>query len=558
MEISLFSEISLIIAIGTFIGLIMHLLKQPLIISHIVTGVVVGPSVLNLVQSEDTIQVFATFGIALLLFIIGLGLNPKVIKELGHASAITGFIQISLITLLGWGAMLLMGFSQQQSWLVGLALAFSSTIIILKLLSDKKEQTRLYGKLAIGLLLVQDIVATVALIGIASFAEGGLIIGDLTALTIKGLLVAGGLTWFSLKLRPHIDKIVADSQEFLFLFALGWGLGIASLFEMLGFSVEVGALFAGVSIASAPYAQEIGARLRPLRDFFIVLFFIMLGAQFDIFNVGSMLLPALMLSAIVVIIKPLIVMLILGFLGYTKSTSFKAGLTMAQISEFSLVFIILAAEHGKIGQDIITLITLVAFISIGISTYLILYADKLYGLLESRLRLFEHRKVAYDQEAASRYTMILFGYKKGGSEFLKLFHSIGKPYVVVDYDPEVIDILEHRKEHYIYGDATDLELLEEAGVAKAKLIISTITDHQINLLLVEQIHKLNPRAVLLCHSDNAREAADLYQAGATYVMMPHYIGSEKISSFIKRNGFKKSEFNKFRQKHLEYLQSHIE
>lgn len=559
MELSLFSEISLVIAIAMFIGLIMHLLRQPLIISHILTGIVIGPSILGLVSSEDTIKVFANFGIALLLFVIGLGLNPTVIRELGRVSAITGLTQIGISALIGYGVASLLGFGSTTSWLIGLAMSFSSTIIILKLLSDKKEQTRLYGKLAIGLLLVQDVIASIALIGVSALGQDGeFSSSELLELSLKGLLVGIGLYLFSAKILPHISKVIANSQEFLFLFALGWGLGISSLFELSGFSIEVGALFAGVSLAPLPYSQEMSARLRPLRDFFIVLFFIELGSQIDIFHISSIIWQAIVLSIMVVIIKPILVMFILGMLGYTKNTSFKTGLAMAQISEFSIVLILVARDHGQLGDEIISLITMVALISIAASTYMIMYTNGLYKLLESRLRLFERKKIEYEQESANRYEIVLFGYKKGGAEFMKIFHSMKKHFVVIDYDPEVIDHLEHRKYNFIYGDATDLELLEEAGVQHAKLVISTITDHATNKILVPQILKMNKNTVLICQSDTAKDAAELYSLGATYVMMPHYIGSEKIGNFIRRNGFVKAEFKKFRDKHLSDLESNYE
>ncbi len=553
MELSLFSEISLIIAISTLIGLVMHFMRQPLLISHIITGIVVGPSVLGLINSPEAISALSSFGIALLLFIIGLGLNPRVIRELGKASLITGTVQVGLTVIVGYWLSRLLGFGAAASWIIALALAFSSTIIALKLLSDKKEQTRLYGKLAIGLLLVQDVIATLSLIGITAISQGGLELTALGELALKGIAIAAAMTLFATQALPRVMNYIAGSQELLFLFALGWGLGISSLFEIAGFSLEVGALFAGVSLASLPYASEMSARLRPLRDFFIVLFFIELGVQLQLNLVGSILLPAILMSLLVVILQPIFVLVTLGLLGYTKNTSFKTALTMAQISEFSLVFIFLARNQGQVDDRVVTLITLVALVTIAISTYMIIYSDKLYRLFAEKLQLFERRKTHAEKEIPLRHDVLIFGYKKGGHEFSRTFKSLGKSYVVIDYDPQVIDHLEHSRIPYIYGDATDIELLQEAGTGQAKLIISTVTDRETNTFLVKQVLKMNPRAVLICQADNTRDAAELYALGATYVMMPHFIGSEKISAFIKRNGFKKSGFEKFRKQHLASL-----
>jgi len=554
----LFSEISLIIAIGTFFGLIMRLLKQPLIIGHIITGILIGPSVLDLVEIGETVEVFSKIGIALLLFIIGIGLNPKVIRELGRVSSITGVIQVSLTTLIGFGAATVMGYSGGEALAIGVGISFSSTIIILKLLSDKKEQTRLYGKISIGLLLIQDIIATLVLLATSALSEGSLSFNEFGVLALKGLVLAGILTIASAYILPHINSIIAGSQEFLFLFALGWGLGISSFFEVSGFSIEIGALFAGVALASLPYAQEISARLRPLRDFFIVLFFIELGLGLQIDGISEVIVPVAVLSVLVIIIKPLIIMTILGFMEYTKHTSFKAGIAMAQVSEFSLVFAILALHEELISQEVVTILTLTALFSIGVSTYLILYTDKLYTRFEHGLRLFEKRKITPDRESHHQFQMALFGYHKGGLQFVKTFKSLHKKFVIVDYDPDVIDHLEHSKQDYIYGDVTDIELLDELGVDKIKLIVSTITDHQTNMFLASHISKANPRGVLILHAETPQEAAELYSEGATYVLMPHYIGSERIGAFIKKNGFKKSEFKKYAQKHLLFLQQHVD
>jgi Kef-type K+ transport system membrane component KefB len=558
MELSVFSEISLIIAIATFVGLIMHLLKQPLIISYIITGIIVGPSLFNIVQSHDTVDVFAKIGISLLLFIIGLGLNPKVIKEVGKAAALTGVGQVLFTTIFGYGLIRMLGFESTEAIYIAIALTFSSTIIVLKLLSDKKEQGRLYGKISIGFLLVQDIIATFALV-VAATAGDGLITGDgLLELTLKGIILGLGLFLFSARIIPHLSTVIAGSTEFLFLFALGWGFGIATLFNESGFSLEVGALFAGVALAPMVYAQEIASRLRPLRDFFIVLFFVSLGAGLSLDSLLGVLPQGIILSLFVLIGNPLIVIIIMGLLGYTKKTSFKAGLTVAQISEFSLVFILLGHEMGNVSLRTVSLITVVALTTIAVSTYMIIYADKLFEFVERYMRLFERRTKLPEREYVQQYDIMLFGYKKGGAEFAKIFERMNKKYVVIDYDPEIIEHMDNAHVPYIYGDVMDLELLEEAGTDMAKLILITVTDHPTTLFLVEQILKMNPKVVLICNSDSAKEAAELYALGATYVIMPHYIGSEKIGNFIKRNGLKKSEFKKFRENHLAALESSSE
>ncbi len=559
MHESIFAELSLIIAIAAIMALFMRLLRQPLIIGHILTGILVGPSVLHLVESAQTIQVFASIGIALLLFIIGLGLNPKVIKEVGRVASIAGVLQVMLTAGFAWGGGIILGLTNTESIFLGVALAFSSTIIILKLLSDKKEQTRLYGKIATGLLIIQDIIATIALLFVTSQqGESGFSSTHLVSLVLKGLAIIIPLFFIGNVILPRLSKLIAGSQEFLFLFAVGWGFGTAALFEKAGFSLEIGALLAGMALASLPYTQEISARLRPLRDFFIVVFFITLGTQLNFGHFQKLVPAIIMCSAIVIVLKPVIILTIMGLMGYTKRTSFKTAIAMAQISEFSLVFVILGNKQHLVSDDLVSIVTLVALISIAVSSYLIVYADQLYVFLERTLTLFEQRKEHFEKESRQHYDLVLFGYQKGGHEFLKVFEGLKKKYIIIDYDPEVIDRLEHQKQPYLYGDATDIELLEEAGLDKAKLIVSTISDHSSNMFLLTLLEKINPKAVIILHAETVGEAGELYEKGASYVVMPHYIGSEKIGAFIRKNGLKKSEFKKYRQKHLAYLQNHYD
>lgn len=561
MHESVFAEISIIIAIAAGVSLFMRTIRQPLIIGYIVTGIIVGPSLLNLINSPQTIDVFSSIGIALLLFIIGLGLNPKVIKEVGKVSAVVGTFQVIFSTVIGYVGGIALGYTKTEALFFGVALAFSSTIIILKLLSDKHEQSRLYGKVATGLLIVQDLMAATALLFVtAKGTEQGFMVSNLVMLISKGLIIAVPLFFIGMVILPKMHKFIAGSQEFLFLFAIGWGFGFAALFEHAGFSLEMGALLAGVALAGLPYAQEAAARLRPLRDFFIIVFFITLGTGLNLHHFGR-LLPAVIIGTVaVVFIKPLIVLATMGFLGYTKRTSFKAAVTTAQVSEFSLVFIILGNRQGLVSNNVMAALTVIALITIAASTYMIIYSDKLFGWFEHQLNFFERIKPSTTRERMRRrsYDMVLFGYHKGGQEFIKVFKSLKRDFVVVDYDPEVIEILEQQKIEYIYGDITDIELLEEIGLEKPKLVVSTITDYDTTVFLVRLLSQKNPGSVIICHADNINEADDLYELGATYVMMPHYIGSEKIGWLIKRSGLKKSEFKELREKHIEYLHSHYE
>lgn len=559
MESTIFAQLSLVIAVVAIVSIIMKLLRQPLIVGYILTGILVGPSFLHLIQDKETFEGFSKIGIALLLFIIGLGLNLDIIRKLGKTVLTVAVLEIGAMMVLGYLVSIAIGLSAMDALFIGAALTFSSTIIIVKVLNDKREQTRLYGQICIGILLVEDIAATIALLVLSTNngGGGGFSPLELGMLAVKGIALAGALALVSTKILPRLSKFIASSQELLFLFAIAWGFGVATLFALSGFSLEVGALFAGVSLAGLPYAQEIAARLKPLRDFFVVVFFIVLGEGLELHNLGQAILPAIALSLVVILFKPLMVMTGLGLLGYTKRTSFKAGLPIAQISEFSLILIVLAQSYGLVSAQTSAIVTLVAIITIGATTYLMHYDDELYAGLEHRLRLFERRIVKEESKTNADYPVVMFGYHKGGQEFAKVFREMRRRFIVVDYNPEVIEQLERQRINFMYGDATDPELLRELNINKAKLIVSVMVDFPTNLSLLKHVAHENPDAIFICHADTFEEANELYNNGATYIMMPYLIGSEKIGNFLKRTSLDKKDFDNYRDRHLTQLETQL-
>jgi Kef-type K+ transport system membrane component KefB/Trk K+ transport system NAD-binding subunit len=550
---NVFSGLSLIIVIGAAVALLMRAINQPLIIGHILTGIIVGPALFHVAKSPDTLSLFSDLGIALLLFIIGLGLNPQIVKEVSKTATYVGVIQVGVITALGWAVGSALGLSGTSAGFLGFSLAVSSTIIILKMLSDKHEQARLYGKIAISVSLVQDLIAIALVVVTSAGSSKSLAIGTTISLALKGGILALAIYWVSSRLLPQFHRLISGSQEFLFLFAIAWGLGSAALFQKIGLSSEIGALLAGICLASQPYAQEIAARLRPLRDFFVIVFFIALGANLNLHHIGSMFKIILASALIVIVAKPLISMAVMGYLGYTKRTGFKASVALAQVSEFSIVLVLLGQRRGLIDSSLVTAITFIALCSIAASSYLIIFSDQIFSKLERFLDIFERGQTHGEPAAPRNYEMVLFGYQKGGHEFVKVFRQLTKNFVVIDYDPEIIDVLEQRKIHHIYSDATDVELLEEANIAKAKLIVSTLTDPLATSSLLNFLKRKQSDAVVIAEADSPKQAGKLYDEGASYVILPHFIGGEKISAFVKKSGLNKSEFKRIREQHIRYL-----
>lgn len=542
--------ISAVIIVG-----FIRFLRQPLIIGYILTGILLGPYFLGLTGATETIRIFSQLGVAFLLFTVGIGLNPHVIKEVGKVSLITGVGQVLFTTGIGYGIARILGFVPLHALYLAVALSFSSTIIIMKLLYDKGDTEKLYGRIAIGFLIVQDIIAVIILMAVSSFS-GGRPINVIWDTLLSGITLLIVLGLFSVYLLPRLVARVAKSQEFLFLFAIGWSLAVASLFHAANFSLEIGALLAGMALSISPYRYEISAKMKPLRDFFVVLFFVFLGTQLGFDDIRVFITPAIVLSLFVLVGNPLIVMALMGALGYTSRNSFRAGLTVAQISEFSLILIALGATVGHLDRSLLSLVTLVGIITIAGSSYMILYSDRIFLRLAHMLRIFERPGKKVDRhriETETRYKVILFGYNRIGYDILNALAIKHISTIVIDYNPEVIKELTARSTPCLYGDATDLELLQTLGLEHAAMLISTIPDIDTNMLLMRESKKRNPKIIIIVAAHQIDHANMLYEAGASYVILPHFLGGTHVAQMITARLPHKLRFDQIRAEHLAYL-----
>jgi len=552
-----FFEVGLVIGIATLISLLVRYLRQPLIIGYILAGVIVGPSLLNLISSPDTITVFSHMGVALLLFVVGLGLNPKVIKEVGLVSIVTGVGQAVFTIVVGFFLSLALGFSKLTALYIGLALAFSSTILILKLLSDKNELESLYGKISIGFLLVQDLLAIVTLIIVSSLNGGGTAQMLVLSVVLKGLLLLVGLFLIGVYLLPRITKVVAKSQEMLLLFSISWAFALSFLFYKAGFSLEIGALIAGVTLSLSPYRYEISSKMKPLRDFFLVLFFIMLGYQLGFSDIQQNILPVILFSLLVLIGNPLSVLILMGLMGHTKRNGFLAGWTVAQIGEFSHILIALGFSIGHLEKGIVSIITAVTLITIAISSYLVLYASRVYPYIAKYLTIFEKKniKATVPHLGSKKYDVLLFGCDRVGHDLIVLLKKLKKKFLVIDHNPEIVSSLSRKGMKCVYGDASDMEFLDELHLPRVKMVVSTIPDFEINNNIITKVRDVNTSAVVVVVSHHAEEAIQLYEKGASYVILPHLLGGYHASMLIEKHGLSFDKFLKEKIKHLEHLKT---
>lgn len=549
--------ISIVIGIAALLTVIARAVRQPPLIAYLLAGVLISPALFGSTltpligegsAASQLIQVFAHIGVAFLLFIVGLSLDLRVLKEIGGVASIAGIAEIAITGGIGAMIALGLGFGNTEMLYMGAALAFSSTVVVVKILSDKKEIDTLHGRIALGILIIEDFVAALALMAIPLLEHEGSMLWLVGKL---GIVLGASILVFALSgvILPRVLDYLARSQETLFLFGIAWALSLATLFDALGFSLEIGALIAGMSLASGKYTLELSGKMKPLRDFFMVLFFVFFGSQLTGTIDATLIKHALLFSLFVVIGKPLIVMSVLRGFGYKKRTNFLAGSSLAQISEFSLIIVLLGFSLGHFSQEIMSLTILIALFTIGASSYSIYYAHSIFAKLSRFLVLFEGKQHRSESVAEKHYDVILFGYHRIGYKILQQLKQMKLSFVVVDYNPKTIFALSKKKVDCIYGDGGDADFLSELPLAKAKMLISTIPDEASNLTIHERLKKTHGDAIFIAIAEQPRTALDLYKAGIDYVLIPHHLGGQYAAHLIQQHHTNKKEYQKLGEHH---------
>ncbi len=536
-----FYEIAAILGLATVLGVMGQKLRQPLIIMFLASGILAGPAGLGIIQSYDQIDLLAKVGIAVLLFIVGLKLDLHLIRTTGPVALATGLGQIIFTSVVGFALSLALGITPMNAAYVAVALTFSSTIIIVKLLSDKNEIDSLHGQIAIGFLIVQDIAAILALVALTTL--GSQIEGqhspalDSILIVVKGVGMLVGVAFLMRYVLPKIVARLAHSQEILALFAISWAVFLGAAGDYLGFSKEVGAFLAGVSLANTGYRDRISARLTGLRDFLLLFFFIDLGARLDWSTVSAQLGSALVLSVFVLIGNPIIVMIIMGAMGYRRRTSFKAGLMVAQISEFSLIVAALGLTLGHITPETMGLITLVGVATICISTYMILYSEPLYRFLSSWLTIFERKQPYRETEANLLQDMpvvdvILIGLGNYGSGLFNFLLTRNKTILGVDFDPAALDKWRSCGQSVLYGDIADPEIYSQLPLNRARWVVSTVRSEGLNRDLLEHLKRRAFKGKTAIAATSERESQSYAKMGVHIVFRPFRDAAEQAADSL--------------------------
>lgn len=545
----LFFEIGIVLVIATLLSMVVFRFRLPLIIAYMFTGVLVGPKLLAITHNPEILNLMSQIGVAFLLFTVGLNLNWRNLKEVGGIALATGVAQVIFTTLIGIVIATSLNFDLTTSLYVALAFTFASTIIVVKLLSDKEDTDSLYGRIAIGFLLVEDFIAMIVLLVLSSLKGGVTLDQVLVVSLIKSIIIIPLLWLVSTKLLPPILAYVARSQELLFLYAIGWCFLIAGLLYSFGFGIELGALIAGITLSGSLYHREINSHIRPLRDFFLIIFFIVLGTHLGFFGLQPYVIPIICFSIFILIGNPLIVLFVMRLLGYHPRTGFLAGTTVAQVSEFSFIIIAFGIANGAISESIMGFVTAVGLITIAGSSLMIEHNESLYNFFHPVLKWMEP-KIILDGEKKHVHKsvpILLFGFHRTGSALLKTIQKMEKPFFVVDLDPVVIQNLAERQIPVLFGDVGNHHFLGEIYANKSQLIVSTVPDFAISLSILTYLKSKKFKGIVIVSVHTHIEAEKCYHLGATYVIVPSALSGTKFAELLLKSGARKKTWESVRK-----------
>ncbi|MFC1768347.1 cation:proton antiporter [Nanoarchaeota archaeon] len=574
----IFFSIGVMVILATIAAYLGRLFKQPMIPAYIIAGIILGP-IFGIITNSNVIATLSEIGIAFLLFIAGLELDIRKLKEVGLVSTIGGFVQVLSLFAAGFLVAILVGFGRLESIYLGIIVALSSTMVVIKILSDRKQIDTLHGKIIIGFLIIQDFVAIFALSifkSIDSFTYTFLLISLLKAAVLIGMIFI--LARF---IVPAVFKTAAKSREMLFLMAITF-LFLSSIFfqwigEIIiyllslfnvplspalitalkpGFSIAIGAFAAGVGLASLPFNFQIIGQVKPLRDFFSTIFFVSLGLKLTFGSFESIFIPFIILLVIIVLLKPFVVASLVSFFGYMRRTSLTTGISLGQISEFSLILVAQGLLMGHISDNLFTLTILLAIFSISLTSYIMKYDNEIFAKISPYIRSFDRiaEQNLLDYLPKKRgFEVIICGYSRIGFSIGKTVKKLKKNTLIVDFNPDTIRKLRTEKINCIYGDIGNREVLERLDFKHAKLIISTVPTFHDNELLISTVKRENKKTSVIVTANQIEEALTLYRRGADYVILPHFLGGKHVSTIIEDSDKNLKKLLTHRLTHIEEL-----
>jgi Kef-type K+ transport system membrane component KefB len=541
-------EIGIITVCAALLVALGRMIRMPAIVVYLLCGVLIGP-VLGWVEMSEGLGLVSELGIALLLFLVGLELSFAKIRDVGKVAIVAGIGQVVFTAAGGYVLCWLLDFGVMESLFLATGLTFSSTVVVVKLLDEKGELDSLYGRIAVGIFLVQDLVVILILTFLAGMggAEGSKGVEVDAGSVGMGLLKAfGGMALLlvlsllaSKYILPRPFKWAARSPEVLLIWSLSWCFLMVFAAHEFGLSLEVGAFLAGMSLAQLPYNDDLRRRVHPLMNFFIAVFFVALGVKVDASGALANWWPTLVLALFVLIGNPLIFIGIIGGMGYGRKTAFLTSVTVAQISEFSFIFAGMGLGMGLIGADILSITAMVGVITIAASSYMIIYSHGLYAWLlrlgALNFRFLDGKPGQGDAirragESLKKHVIVI-GMNALGREIVRRLVDKGEDVLAVDTDPVKLEGLPGRT---LLGSVGYLSVLEEAGYHRAKLIVSALQIEETNDLLAYRAKSVGVPCAI--HVVDLSVVENLLELEADYLMVSKVDGVKAQLRTLKEMG----------------------
>ena len=528
--------IAIAAAVFAFLG---KLIRMPSLVAYILAGMALGPG-FGWVLMDNSLELISELGIALLLFLVGLELSFEKVRNLGKPALILGSLQVLFTCLGAFALSLLMGFGMAEAILLAAAATFSSTVVVIKLLDQKGDMKRLYARLAVGLFLFQDIVVIAALTlisgldGAESISLTRIIINESIAFAGMLLLLAVAIL-ASRYLLPKPFAWAARFPDTLFIWALCWCFLMVLLAHAFHLSVEVGAFLAGIAIAQLPVHEDLHRRLHPLMTFFIAVFLVTLGVELQFESFGAIWGKALILTFFVLLVKPLLVFGILSKLKFGRFTCFQTAVASGQMSEFSFILLGLAYGAGLVSTEVAAIGGLVGILSISISSYLIIYSERLFKLAES-CGVFALLRAQEETEPEDSHTrsghIIVVGMNAMGREIVKRLVERGETVLAIDTDPQKLRGLTGAIT--MIGNVEYHSVVEEIGLRRARMVVSALQIEDANNLLAYRCRAAEVPCAIHAFDDSVVEG--LLDLNVNYLMMPAIDGAVAERRLMKVEG----------------------
>jgi Kef-type K+ transport system membrane component KefB len=530
----LLGQIGLVLLVCVLLGALAIAVRLPLLVGLLIAGVLVGPDVLGLVSSSSEIELLGEIGIALLLFVVGLKLDPRLVRKLGPVVLVAGTLQVAATAALAFAIARSFATPVVPSLYLAAGMAFSSTVVVIKLLADRGQIEQLQGRLALGILIVQDIVVIGLMVVLASIdpESTASAVEQLGLVALRGVALFVAIALLARFVLPRVVHVLARRGELLVLAAVTWAVALASVAHLLGFSEEVGAFLAGVALASSDYREAISGRLTTLRDFLLVFFFIDLGTQLRFEGADDVALIAA-LSLFVLLGKPVLIAVISTLLGFQAGVAVRAGLTLAQISEFSLILAALGVSLGHLDGRNAGVVTAVALITITLSTFLSAEADRFVPRLSRPLARLQRARVRkeMEQRAVRRPEVIVIGLGRLGMTVFEDLRERGLDVLGVDFDPRTVQF-ESGDVPVVFGDLEDPELPNELPLERVRWIVSTPRDPEVHRTFLHALRRRGYHGRFVAAADHPEDERLLQRLGVDLVIRPLQLAARPLMDII--------------------------